>query len=52
MEFDYRLDYNIHGHIHDLIVKLPDGTTDKRYKSVCMEKINYTPRTIEEVYKM
>jgi len=52
MEFDYRLDYNIHGHIHDLIVKLPDGTPDKRYKSVCMEKIDYTPRTIEEVYKM
>lgn len=43
--FDYRARdaLNIHGHLHSSI-------TDKPYHvNVCVEKINYTPRTIEEI---
>lgn len=49
MEFDYRLDYNIHGHIHDLEVLLPNGMKDKRYIKACIESIDYKPKTIDEL---
>lgn len=36
---------NIHGHLHDKVVLLPDGTKDPRYVNVSCEQphINYTP---------
>lgn len=43
-EFDYRVDYNIHGHIHDGYV-----IEDPRYINVCMEVQDYTPKTLEEL---
>jgi len=52
MEFDYRLHYNIHGHIHDLIVKDKNSKPDSRYKCVSMEQIGFTPRTLEELIKI
>tara|TARA_R110002126_G_scaffold47605_2_gene133336 strand:+ start:4018 stop:4476 length:459 start_codon:yes stop_codon:yes gene_type:complete len=52
MEFDYRLDYNIHGHIHDLVVKDKDNKPDNRYKCVSMEQIGYTPRELSELIKL
>lgn len=43
-ELDFRVKYNIHGHIHD-------GYTieDNRYINVCMEVQDYKPKTIEEL---
>jgi calcineurin-like phosphoesterase family protein len=49
MEFDYRLDYNIHGHIHDLKVKNQHGRIwkdDSRYICVSMEQIKYIPKEL------
>jgi len=43
-EFDHRVNYNIHGHIHDGYV-----LKDKRYVNVCMEVQDYTPKTLEEL---
>ncbi len=40
---------NIHGHLHDRHVTLPDGTADNRYCCVSVEQINYTPIDFEEI---
>lgn len=40
---------NIHGHLHENIVMLPDGSKDERYYSVCMEHTNYTPVDFEAI---
>jgi calcineurin-like phosphoesterase family protein len=41
---------NVHGHLHHNVVRLPlSQIPDKRYFSVCMERINYTPVSLEEV---
>lgn len=45
-EFEYRVNYNIHGHIHDGYV-----IEDKRYVNVSMEVQDYTPKTLEELIK-
>lgn len=59
-EFDYRINYNIHGHTHENLVMetYHDNTTlstrkrpDKRYINVCMEQVNYKPKTLEELLK-
>lgn len=43
---------NVHGHLHHRVVCLPDGTTpDPRYYNVSMERINYTPISLEEIKK-
>lgn len=40
---------NIHGHIHQNLVKKEDGTVDDRYVNVCVEHINETPISFEEI---
>jgi calcineurin-like phosphoesterase family protein len=58
MELDYRFNYNIHGHIHDKqvmrdvyhlgtynITQIPD----ERYICVSCERVDYTPKTLEEL---
>jgi calcineurin-like phosphoesterase family protein len=49
-ELDYRIDHNIHGHIHEHLVML-NGRPDKRYINVCCEqpKIDYTPKLLNEL---
>lgn len=43
---------NVHGHLHAHRVKKAFGTEiDERYISVCMEQINYTPVSLEDVKK-
>ena len=42
-EFEYRLNYNIHGHVHT------NTYPDKRYINVSAEVINYQPKTLEEL---
>jgi calcineurin-like phosphoesterase family protein len=48
-EFEYRLDYNVHGHIHNRLILDKDMKVDHRYKCVSLEHINYTPITMEEL---
>ena len=56
-EMEYRVPYNIHGHIHEHVVtmegKTMDGSPvtveDTRYICVSMEQIDYKPKTIGEL---
>lgn len=43
MELDYRVSYNIHGHVHE------NNIPDDRYINVSCEAVDYTPRTLEEL---
>lgn len=43
MELDYRVSYNIHGHVHE------NSIPDDRYINVSCEAVDYTPRTLEEL---
>ena len=40
---------NVHGHIHDRVVRLPDGTEDLRYICVSAEHTDYRPVLWDEV---
>jgi len=43
---------NVHGHLHHNVVKMPlSQIPDKRYFNVSMERINFTPISLEEVKK-
>lgn len=42
-EFNYKVDYNIHGHVHE------NTLDDKRYINVSAEVIDYKPKTFEEL---
>jgi len=43
---------NVHGHLHYNVVKMPlSQIPDKRYFNVSMERINYTPISLEEIKK-
>lgn len=43
---------NVHGHLHYQVVKLPlSQLPDRRYYNVSMERINYTPVSLEEIKK-
>lgn len=44
--FRYKNAFNVHGHIHEKAVGEPD------YVNVSVERINYTPVSIEEVIKL
>lgn len=57
-ELEYRVSKNIHGHTHEYLVTeeiMPNtrdtggGTPDKRYYNVCCEKVDYKPKTLEEL---
>ena len=52
MELDYRFNYNIHGHIHDKqVMEIDRGgfLKDERYVCVSCERVDYTPKTLEEL---
>jgi len=44
MELEFRVGYNIHGHIHDKYV-----IQDKRYINVCMEVQDFVPKTLKQL---
>lgn len=46
-----RFSLNIHGHLHERVVKTPEGTPDPRYACVSVERINFAPRLLEDVMK-
>lgn len=57
-ELEYRVSYNIHGHLHEYnVVKeiitgkrnVNNGTKDKRYINVSCEQVDYIPKTLEEL---
>jgi calcineurin-like phosphoesterase family protein len=56
-ELEYRIPYNIHGHIHDKVVmkdvyeygyKL-DPIPDERYICVSCERVDYLPKSLEDL---
>jgi len=57
MEMDYRVQHNIHGHIHDKQVMYPITLfgrklferIDRRYHCVSCEQVDYTPKTLAEL---
>jgi calcineurin-like phosphoesterase family protein len=49
MEFDKRIQLNIHAHTHENRVLDADGNIDPRYISVSCEQVDYTPKTIEQL---
>ena len=40
--------HNLHGHLHNNLVEV-QGLVDPRYINVCVEQINYTPISFEEI---
>jgi len=44
-----RYNTNVHGHLHSGFVADKDGLPDGRYFSVCVEKINFTPISLEDL---
>lgn len=44
-----RYKINVHGHTHSGIVKDKDGNPDGRYFCVCVEQINFTPISLEDL---
>jgi calcineurin-like phosphoesterase family protein len=56
-ELDYGFNKNIHGHIHDKVVMKnvyewgykTDSIPDERYICVSCERVDYTPKTLEEL---
>jgi calcineurin-like phosphoesterase family protein len=46
---EFSVKANIHGHIHDKIVHQQDGSPDPLYLNVGVERISYTPISIEDV---
>jgi calcineurin-like phosphoesterase family protein len=40
---------NVHAHLHAEEVMLAEGVTDLRYFSCCVERISYTPISIDEI---
>jgi calcineurin-like phosphoesterase family protein len=57
MELDHKVNKNIHGHIHENIVKIDISDNrvglceikDDRYIGVSCEQIDYTPKTLKEL---
>lgn len=41
--------WNVHGHIHEKLVKLDNGHVDTRYFNISCEHMNYTPIHIEDL---
>lgn len=50
-ELEYRVGYNIHGHLHENNVLLEDSSKDERYICVSCEHVNYQPKLFKELIK-
>lgn len=42
---------NIHGHLHDGVVRLDNGRPDSRYHCVCVEQTNWRPILLDTILK-
>ena len=43
-----RWDLNVHGHLHDNVV-MKDGKPDPKYFNVSVERMYYTPQTLDQI---
>jgi len=51
-QFQGRWVLNIHGHLHQNMVKEADEVTpDKRYYNICVENVDYTPQDYDDIIK-
>jgi calcineurin-like phosphoesterase family protein len=46
-----RWGFNVHGHLHWEVIRDKAGNPDPRYFNVSVERVNYTPISLEEVKK-
>jgi calcineurin-like phosphoesterase family protein len=45
-----RFKRNVHGHLHTKLVrKESSGQVDDRYLNICVEQVNYTPVSLDEI---
>lgn len=44
-----RFNVNVHGHLHDKVVRYDDGNPNTHYICVSMEQINYTPISLDAI---
>lgn len=45
--FKYQIKVNLHGHIHNK--NYENDNKDISYKNICVEKLNYEPKTLKEI---
>lgn len=45
-----RFKFNVHGHLHERVVLNEAGEEDLRYLNVSVERINYTPISVDEIW--
>lgn len=53
-ELEFKVERNIHGHLHEYVVKEGfgfDEKIDKRYINVSCERVNYTPQLFDDLIK-
>lgn len=50
-QLEDRFQKNIHGHLHNYVVRDHMGCIDSRYVCVSMEQISYTPISLDEIYE-
>lgn len=50
-QLEHRFKWNVHGHLHQNLVKAFDGLPDTRYINVCMEHTNFAPVNFEDLLK-
>lgn len=46
-----RFRINVHGHLHENLVRNEGGQQDHRYYSVCVEQVSYLPVPLEDLRK-
>jgi len=44
--------FNVHGHIHEKLVKTEHGTDDLRYVNLCVEHTDWKPVNMDQLVKM
>jgi len=48
-QVEKRYKFNVHGHMHDQLILLPDGEPDLRYINVCLDNRDLYPTSWEQV---
>lgn len=49
-QFTHRFKWNLHGHLHENVVKDFLGLPDQRYINMCVEHTNYTPVDLDLIF--
>jgi len=48
-QLEERYKFNVHGHMHDVLIKKDNGEVDVRYINVCLDNRNLFPTSWEEI---